>query len=965
MVKWLAYVSRFVKQGFCMNSKYLLSTVIILCLSTLCIASGYEQQVTADWLLQEKYTFDPDRDITTQLDAAGACDGVIDGGWAFHTAIENAPWWQVDLGRSCKLDKVRIWNRTDAFPQRANKLSIRLSNDNKIWKSVYTHDGTTFLGQPDNKPLTVSMHGQQARYVRIQLPGRSYLHLDEVEIFSADAPNKNIALNKPADQSSISQWSATADQGYMSQTNLRNRTAEIIANCKRLIDNLDSKIDSSRYTDQLDALRDSANSQTNKAIDVYTHARRLQRKLALADPLLDFDTILFTKRVPGSFNHMSDQYFGWWSRPGGGIYLLKNFRSDQPQTVCLTDKTFTQQGSFLRPMISSDATKVLFAWCRHYPGLKNERNKLNKGNVPEDAFYHVYEMNIDGSGARKITQGKYDNFDARYLPDGRIVFLSTRRGHSLQAGYESAALTMQQDDLPDCYVRCGGGPERPCAVYTLHTINADGTELCAISPFEMFEWTPSVADNGTIMYSRWDYIDRDNMPFMSLWAINPDGSNSRLVYSNFTRSPHCTFEPRSIPNSHKIIFTASGHHAQTMGSLVLLDPTVGMEGAAPITRLTPEVCFPEIEGWPLTYYKNPWPLSEELYLVAWGDEGAQKHKGKAANQGNTRPKNGMGIYLFDANGSMELLYRDTEITSVCPIPVKARKPAPVIPHGYDKDTPQQGTFIVSNVYQGLKTVKPGDIKSLRIVAVPPKTHPTMNYPVLGVTRDDPGKCVLGTVPVEADGSAYFKVPSGVIVFFQALDKNGMAVQTMRSTTHVQPGQNLSCVGCHEPRNQTPKPIISLAARREPSNITPAPDGSWPYRFDKLVGPVLDRNCVSCHSPDGEDADARKFNLTAKHSYESLTKYGKPSLYDHVWQRYRQGASMEGKCSAATSELLKKITNPDGHHDIKLDADAMERLITWLDTYGQRLGSFDKDQEQQLDELKQKYNHLLTIKDVQQ
>ena len=611
-----------------------------------------------------------------------------------------------------------------------------------------------------------------------------------------------------------------SDAQQQFETNLRIRTAEIIANCQRLIDNLEGNV--TQFTNQLDLVRKAAKDRSKDTIDIYTDARSLQRKLALADPLLNFDSILFAKRVPGSFNHMSDQYFGWWSRPGGGIYLLKDFKSDQPKTVCLTDKTFTEPGSFLRPMISTDATKVLFAWCKYYPDLAGEQNKLNKGNVPEDAFYHVYEMNIDGTGVRKITKGKYDNFDARYLPDGRIVFLSTRRGHSLQAGYESAAMTMTQADMPDCYVRCGGGPERPCAVYTLHTINPDGTDLCAISPFEMFEWTPSVADNGTILYSRWDYIDRDNMPFMSLWAINPDGSNSRLVYSNFTRSPHCTFEPRSIPNSHKIIFTASGHHAQTMGSLVLLDPTVGMEGAAPITRLTPEVCFPEIEGWPMTFYKNPWPLSEELYLVAWGDEGA---KGLAANQGSLRPKNGMGIYLFDAKGSMELLYRDPEITSACPIPVKSRKPAPVIPHGYDKETPQQGTFLVNNVYQGLKTVKPGDIKSLRIVAVPPKTHPTMNYPVLGLTRDDPGKCVLGTVPVEADGSAYFNVPSGVIVFFQALDANGIAVQTMRSTTHVQPGQSLSCVGCHEPRNQTPKPVISLAAKREPSNITPGPDGS--------------------------------------------------------------------------------------------------------------------------------------------
>ena len=124
--------------------------------------------------------------------------------------------------------------------------------------------------------------------------------------------------------------------------------------------------------------------------------------------LLDFDTILFTKRVPGLYNHMSDQYFGWWSRPGGGIFLLKNFKSDQPQTVCLTDKTFTEPGSFLRPMISSDAKKVIFAWCKHYPNLAAERNKLNKTNVPDDAFYHIFEMNLDGKSWVKLVY--FSNF---------------------------------------------------------------------------------------------------------------------------------------------------------------------------------------------------------------------------------------------------------------------------------------------------------------------------------------------------------------------------------------------------------------------------------------------------------------------------------------------------------------------------------------------------------------------------
>jgi len=323
-----------------------------------------------------------------------------------------------------------------------------------------------------------------------------------------------------------------------------------------------------------------------------------------------------------------------------------------------------------------------------------------------------------------------------------------------------------------------------------------------------------------------------------------------------------------------------------------------------------------------------------------------------------RPPNGMGLYLFDAEGNMELLYRDPEISCMYPIPLRARRRPPRLASSVDWDGPQEGRFLVTDVYRGLKTVKRGDVKALRIITVPAKTHPTMNYPNLGVTRDDPGKCVLGTVPVEEDGSAYFRVPSGVIVFFQALDARGMAIQTMRSTTHVQPGQTLGCVGCHEPRNEAPPTKLVLAARRAPSKITPGPEGSWPLRFDRLVQPVLERHCVACHSPEGQDAEARKFDLTASKAYESLVRYGKPSLHDHIWSRYRAGRSLEGACPASQSTLLAKITDPDGHHDVTLDEDSLQRLIVWMDGYAQKLGSFSSDQEQRLLTLRRDCANLL-------
>ncbi len=918
-------------------------------------ASTWSERIEEDWLLAEQLA-GPGLEAgpaTTQADAAGGCDGVRNGEWGFHTDNTANPWWQVDLGKTEALWRVVIWNRRDAA-ERAARIQVLLSDDGREFRKVYQHDGTVFQGFADKKPLVVKLRNERARYVRLALPGTSYFHLDEVEVFGNASPKANLALNRPADQVSVSQWSV-AHNARPVQVDWAARARHALAVCERLEGEL-----ASGPATELSATRRALTLRLDRlpagesARPVFLEARRLQRQLALRNPLLhEFDTLLFTKRVPGSFNHMSDQYYGWWSKPGGGIYLLRGFTTDAPVEQCLT-ASFKEAGSFLRPTLSYDGRKVLFAWCRHYPHLAAETNKLDKANVPADAFYHLFEMNLDGSGARQITHGKYDDFDGRYLPDGRIVFLSTRRGQALQVGRATAARSVSQPDLPDCYVRCGGGPERPVAVYTLHTINADGSDLCAISPFEMFEWTPEIAHDGRILHSRWDYVDRDNMPYMGLWAINPDGSNPQAVFKNYTRAPHCVFEAKPIPGSHKVVFTASAHHAQTMGSLVLLDPSVGTEGPPPMTRLTPEVCFPEIECWPLTSYASPWPLSERCYLVAWGCEG-QRVPGPAGWDrwhAVGRPADGMALYFYDAATlSRDLLWADPAIACGDPIPVRPRQRPPVIASQLAANAPAEGRFLLADIYQGLDGVARGQVESLRLVAIPAKTHPTMNFPSLGLTRDDPGKCVLGTVPVEADGSAYFRAPAGVIVFFQALDARGVAVQTMRSATHLQPGQTLSCIGCHEHRQRVPQVKPVLAAGRAPSNVLAGPEGSWPLRFDRLVQPVLDARCVSCHNPQATNAVAAKLDLTPAKAYETLVAFGKPSLRDQVGDAYRRGFSVAGGGIAQKSALLAVLEAPQGHQGVQLDADARERLLTWLDTYAQRIGSFSDAQEQELGKLR--------------
>jgi mono/diheme cytochrome c family protein len=401
-----------------------------------------------------------------------------------------------------------------------------------------------------------------------------------------------------------------------------------------------------------------------------------------------------------------------------------------------------------------------------------------------------------------------------------------------------------------------------------------------------------------------------------------------------------------------LIFTASAHHAFTGGCLVLLDPRRERDGQEPMTRLTPEVCFPESEGWPGTYFASPYPLSEEHYLAAWS--GSPLPPGTPRpNWGMPGPPNDLGIYLFDTFGNLNLLYRDPAISSMDPIPIRPRPRPMVVASRAKPDGPDEAELLLMDVRRGLEAFPRGTIRRLRIVGVPPKTHPAMNQPVMGLTRDDPGKFVMGTVPVEADGSAYFRVPSGVTLFLQALDEDGMAAQTMRSAIYLQPGQQFACIGCHEQRITAPPNTASAAMFREPSKIEVGPQGSWPFDYQVLVQPVLDRQCVSCHQPGKEGA---KWDLTPGKSHETLTSYGTPSLRDRVTQDYKEGRSVAGRCAARTSPLWPVIDA--NHYDVKIAGEDRQRLITWMDAYGQVRGSFDAQQEEGLRDLRRRMAPIL-------
>jgi mono/diheme cytochrome c family protein len=485
---------------------------------------------------------------------------------------------------------------------------------------------------------------------------------------------------------------------------------------------------------------------------------------------------------------------------------------------------------------------------------------------------------------------------------------------------------------------------------------------------ETHEWDPAVLNDGRIVYTRWDYVDRHAVYYQQLWTMRPDGSNVRAFYGNHTLNPVGVWEARPVPDSHRVMATAAAHHAMTAGSIVLIDVARGCDGESPITRLTPDALFPESEApvakggaaggawhapagvsspppvppeaarWPGHCYRTPWPLSERYFLAAYSFD-------PLIGEPGANPPNQFGLYLVDVFGNKELLYRDPEISSLWPVPLRPRSRPPVYPK--ETSASPTGTFFLQDIRAAWPGLPETPVRRLRILQVLPKTTPHINDPPVGLANASPGRQVLGTVPVEADGSASFRAPAGIALAFQALDERGQAVQTMRSTTYLQPGETASCVGCHDRRSSVPEPgAVALALKREPSEIVPGPDGSRPLSYPILMQPVLDRHCVGCH---GGEKPRGGISLTGVPQGRFTVSYnvlaprvsfaawgGKPGDFRDVNSEPMTRPDFFG---ARGSPLMKMLLG--GHHDVALAAADVERLVTWMDANALFYGTFDK------------------------
>ena len=256
------------------------------------------------------------------------------------------------------------------------------------------------------------------------------------------------------------------------------------------------------------------------------------------------------------------------------------------------------------------------------------------------------------------------------------------------------------------------------------------------------------------------------------------------------------------------------------------------------------------------------------------------------------------------------------------------------------------------MYESWPRIPTGTIKRLRIVQVLPKTTPHLNDPPVGIPNGSPGKQVLGTVPVEADGSALFRAPACIPLSFQALDEHGQAVQIMRSITYLQPGETTSCIGCHEPRRHAPLRRPALATLREPSRIQPAPDGAKPLSYPILVQPVLDRKCVSCHRPDKAEGKVILTGQPEGHytaSYNALAPRvpylaWKGNSAPNLWAN-GEPTSTPDRFGARGCRWMQELLK--GHYQVSLTPEEIDRLVTWMDANALFYGTFDpQDQTRQ-------------------
>jgi formylglycine-generating enzyme required for sulfatase activity len=648
----------------------------------------------------------------------------------------------------------------------------------------------------------------------------------------------------------------------------------------------------------LDELRAGLAAGAPEAVAASQALVLLKREALLANPLTNIDQLLLVRRSETSPSlGLPANWQGNCSLPGGDFVndiamlspvspegaLQTIYRPETPKFVGDVDLHF-------------DADRLLFS-------------------MPDDfGRYQIWEMHIDGTRLRQVTLGEerdVDNYDACYLPDERIMYGSTA-----------------------CYVGI------PCvfggsAVANLHIMHADGSGSRQLCVDQDHNWCPTMLNNGRVLYSRWEYADLPHSNTRILFHMNPDGTGQAEYMHSNSYWPNGVFYAKAIPeHPTKVVGIVTGHHGVArMGELVVFDPALGRgENSGAIQRI-PERGKPVDAtirdqlvdaSWPK--FLHPYPLSDTYFLAAC----------------KPNPESRWGIYLVDAFDNLLLIHEEPGSVLFEPVPLRKTPRPPVIPDRVDT-TRQDATVYLANVYEGpgLDGIPQGTVKELRVFTYTFSHRGTGG--LLGtIGMDGPWdiKRVLGTVPVEADGSALFRVPAYTPIAVHPLDAEGKSLQHMRSWFTAMPGEVLSCVGCHEQQSMPPPAQESLAALREPSDIAPWFGPPRGFSFAREVQPVLDQHCVGCHNgetPPDLRGHEQITDWSSKISGHADPRYGGQfSVAYAELHRYVRRPGIESDnhlltpmdFHADTTELVQILAK--GHYGVALDEEGWDRLVTWID-----------------------------------
>ncbi len=528
--------------------------------------------------------------------------------------------------------------------------------------------------------------------------------------------------------------------------------------------------------------------------------------------------------------------------------------------------------------------------------------------------YHVWRVNADGTDLKQLTSAaNVTDIDPVWLPDGDILFSSTREPKYCMCNR---------------HIMCN-----------LYRMKPDGANIHQIGKSTLFEGHSTILPDGRVLYDRWEYVDRDFGDAQGLWVCNQDGTRHAIYWGNNTTSPGGVINARALSDSSRVIAVLGSCHDRPWGALGIIDRTLGVDGPRPVLRTWPADYRAKIhaegEDFDSTRpiarkYADPFPLDDEHFLCA-----KQTARGEE-----------MALVYLDMHGN-EVFFHEEDPGCHTPIVLRPSAKPPVQACQRNFAAPDApGFFYVQNVYNGthMKGVEKGAVKAIRVVESPEKRSfsgpgwfghgeeaPVMNW------HSFENKRILGTVPVEADGSAYFEVPGNTFVYFQALDGEGKMVQSMRSGVIVQPGELYGCVGCHEDRvKEVPKSESKvLAMRRAPSrldgsyNLRGLEKGTSPhlYSFQKEVQGVFTRNCLKCHDYGGKAA--AKLNLAGDRGMFFCTSY--TDLWALGAIRCIGGGPAEIQPAYSWGAHASKLTKTlYGHGGVSLSADDRDRVITWMD-----------------------------------